>query len=128
MVGLTSFTRLAGACLLGTFVGGFITQPANAQINPFRNYSGPVLSNADINTGREAAAHLLDAPSPHVGASAAWTGPTSGNTGTLTIERIYQQKGNDCRALRSLVRYRDGRERSMLLHTCRVEGRWRLTS
>jgi surface antigen len=87
------------------------------------------LSNADIAAGREAAARLLAIPSPQVGATESWTGPTSGNTGTLVIERIYTQKGNDCRAVRSTVQYRQGgRSRSFLLHTCHVSGKWRLTS
>ena len=128
MLDRTTIARLTGACLVAMIAVGAVTGPAAAQINPFRNYSGPVLSKADITAGREAAARLLEAPSPQVGASEAWTGPTSGNTGTLTIERIYQQHGNDCRALRSLVHYRNGRERSFLLNSCKVGGQWRLAS
>ena len=87
-----------------------------------------MLSKADISAGREAAARLLADANPKVGMSESWTGPTSGNTGTLTIERIYQQRGNDCRAVRSGVDYKAGTHRSFLLQTCNVAGQWRLAS
>jgi hypothetical protein len=116
------------AALLAAAIVALTAAPAAAQINPFRNYSGPVLSKADIAAGREAAARLLAEADPKVGASESWTGPTSGNTGILTIERIYQQRGNDCREVRSNVAYKAGTHRSFLLHTCNVSGRWRLAS
>ena len=100
---------------------------AQAQINPFRNYSGPVLAKADITAGREAAARLLAQPAPQVGAAETWKGPSSGNSGTLTIERIYVQHGRDCRAVRSTVVYRQGTQRSFQLHTCQIDGQWKLT-
>jgi len=125
---LKTLARLAGACLLAAVACSLPLHPAAAQINPFRNYSGPVLAKADIAAGREAAGRLLDAPSPQVGSSEEWTSPTSGNSGTLTIERLYQRDGNNCRAVRSLVHYKNGRERSFLLQTCNVGGRWRLAS
>jgi hypothetical protein len=122
------FRIIPGMWLLTAVIAVFTASPAAAQINPFRNYSGPVLSSADINAGREAAARLLADADPKVGMSESWTGPTSGNTGTLTIERIYNQKGNDCRAVRSNVDYKAGTHRSFLLHTCNVSGQWRLAS
>ena len=76
----------------------------------------------------DAMADLLNAPSPQVGSSEQWTDKASGNSGTLTIERLYQRDGHDRRAVRSLVHYRNGRERSFLLQTCRVNGNWRLAS
>ena len=110
------------------FFAAFAAAPsAQAQINPFRNYSGPVLAKADIAAGREAAARLLANPSPEVGAEETWKGPASGNSGTLTIERIYQQRGHDCRAVRSTVLYRQGTQRSFQLHTCQIAGQWKLT-
>jgi surface antigen len=117
-----------GTAVLVAAIVALSVAPAAAQINPFRNYSGPVLSKADIAAGREAAARLLAEADPKVGTSESWSGPTSGNTGTLTIERIYQQRGNDCRAVRSSVAYKSGTHRSFLLHACNVSGRWRLAS
>ncbi len=117
-----------GATILAAAIVALTAVPAAAQINPFRNYSGPVLSKADIAAGREAVGRLLAEADSKVGASESWTGPTSGNTGTLTIERVYQQRGNDCRAVRSDVTYKAGTHRSFLLHTCNVSGRWRLAS
>jgi surface antigen len=101
---------------------------ATAQINPFRTYRGPVLPKDDLAAGREAAARLLAKPDPTVGMSESWTGPHSGNAGTMTVERVYKQHGNDCRAVRSTVHYKQGNERSFVLSTCHVSGQWRLMS
>ncbi|MBS0641520.1 MAG: hypothetical protein U1E70_01590 [Acetobacteraceae bacterium] len=119
--------RMMALCGLGLGLCVLTAAPAAAQINPFRNYRGPVVSKADIEAAREAAARLLDAPSPHVGAWEPWNGPT-GNSGTLTIERIYRRGGHDCRAVQSDVRYRAGETRNFLLQACNVDGRWRLAS
>lgn len=119
--------RLAVLSGLGVATGAMLASPAMAQINPFRNYRGPVVSKADIEAARQAAARLLDAPSPQVGAWEPWNGPT-GNSGTLTIERVFRQRGLDCRAVQSDVRYRDGQTRSLVLNACQVDGRWRLAS
>ncbi len=99
---------------------------ARAQINPFRGYSGPVLSKADLEAGRAAARRLLDDPKPSVGMSEAWTGPSSGNRGTVTVEKIYRQNDHDCRAIRSSVVYKDDSKRSFLLKTCQIAGKWKL--
>jgi surface antigen len=99
---------------------------AHAQINPFRSYRGPTLSQADLDEGTKAAARLLgDNPKP-VGTVETWTGPKSGNRGTLTVERAYQRDGQPCRAIRSRVTYKSGTQRTFLLDTCRVAGQWKL--
>ncbi len=119
--------RIVPVCLaLGVTV--LFAAPASAQLNPFRGYRGPVLSADDIQAGREAAARLLAQKPAKVGASQFWVGARSGNTGTLTIERIFRQQDRDCRAVRSKVEYKAGTERSFVLTICQVSGEWRLVS
>jgi surface antigen len=100
---------------------------AHAQINPFRGYKGPVLSKADLEQGMQAADKLLKADGAKVGASEAWTGPTSGNSGTLTVQSAFERKGSTCRSLRSVVEYKAGTKRTWTLNVCRVaNGDWKL--
>lgn len=120
--------RTVGLGLLGGLTLLGMASAAQAQINPFKNYNGPVLTKADYAAGREAAIRLLGTTPPPVGASESWAGPTSGNHGTLTVERAYRQRNLDCRAVRSKVDYKAGRERSLLLNTCQIDGKWKLTS
>jgi hypothetical protein len=100
---------------------------ADAQINPFRGYKGPVLTKADLDQGRQAADRLLNADAGKVGASETWTGPTSGNSGTLTVQSAFERKGNTCRSLRSVVNYKAGTTRTWTLNVCRLaNGEWKL--
>ena len=99
---------------------------AYAQLNPFRGYNGPTLAKPDIDAGRVAADRLLGSDPKPVGTVETWTGPTSGNSGTLTVERTYQKQGHQCSALRSRVTYKEGTDRSSLLQVCRVGGQWKL--
>ncbi len=119
-----AFVPLAAAALLAATA--LLPKPARAQINPFRNYSGPVLSREDRAAGREAAERLLAAPSPQVGAWESWTGATSGNSGVVEIERIYRRNGLDCRTIRSTVQFKAGSDRAVVLQACNVGGRWKL--
>jgi hypothetical protein len=100
---------------------------AHAQINPFRGYKGPVLTKADLDQGRQAADRLLNADAAKVGASETWTGPTSGNSGTLTVQSTFERQGNTCRSLRSVVNYKAGTKRNWTLNVCRLpNGEWKL--
>ncbi|HVZ09412.1 hypothetical protein [Rhodopila sp.] len=125
---LTRSTGALAACALLAAAWLLAPGAAQAQINPFRSCRGPVLSQADRAAGREAAERLLAQPSPEVGASETWQGPTSGNGGSFTVERLFQQNGHDCRAVRASVHFKQGRERSFVLNACKVDDRWRIAS
>ena len=100
---------------------------AHAQINPFRDNKGPVLSKADLEQGNQAADKLLKADEGKVGASETWTGPSSGNSGTLTVQSAFERKGNTCRSLRSVVNYKNGKKRTWNLNVCRQpNGDWKI--
>src|SRR4051794_35106599 len=74
------------AAVLPLFVTVWLS-PAHGQINPFRGYRGPTLTREDLDAGRAAAQKLLESDQPSVGQAESWTGPTTGNHGTLTIRR-----------------------------------------
>ena len=100
---------------------------AHAQINPFRGYKGPQLTKADLEQGMQAADKLLKPDEAKVGASETWTGPTSGNSGTLTVQSAFERKGNTCRSLQSVVNYKAGTKRTWTLNVCRIaNGDWKL--
>ena len=124
---LTRRPALVGpGCLILLAALACLPMSARAQVNPFRPFHGPTLPRADLDAGKQAASRLLGADPKPVGATETWTGPTSGNSGVLTIERAYQRQGHVCRAVRSRIIYKQGTERSFLLQACRVGGRWRL--
>jgi hypothetical protein len=102
---------------------------ADAQINPFRGYRGPVLSKQDLAAGRAAAGKLLNEDHAEIGRSEDWTGPTSGNEGTITVQRAFKRQGMECRALRSEIRYKSNpaAPRTLNLDVCRIHnGEWKL--
>ena len=119
-------TLVGPRCLILLAALACLPMSAHAQVNPFHGYRGPTLSRPDLDAGRQAAGRLLGADPKPVGATETWTGSTSGNSGVLTVERVYQRQGHECRAVRSRIIYRQGTERSFLLQACRVGGRWRL--
>jgi hypothetical protein len=102
---------------------------AHAQINPFRGYKGPTLSKEDLETGRAAAGKLLTEDHAQIGKSEDWTGPTSGNQGSISVLKAFKRQGMQCRTLRSEVRYKDSSAppRTFNLDVCRIQsGQWKL--
>ncbi|MDR3529247.1 MAG: RT0821/Lpp0805 family surface protein [Rhodopila sp.] len=114
--------------LLGLLIAVWPTD-ARAQINPFRGYKGPVLPKEDLEAGQAAARKLLTEDQAQVGKAEAWTGPKSGNQGTVSVLRAFKRQGMDCRALKSEVRYREDSSspRTLNLNVCRLpSGEWKL--
>ena len=100
---------------------------AQAQINPFWGYKGPVLTKDDIQQGVQAADKLLRADEAKVGTSEKWNSPTSGNSGTFTVQRAFERKGNTCRSLKFVIDYKTRTRRTWNLDVCRVaNGDWKL--
>ena len=108
------------ALLLGLSVTG------HAQVLGFFGDKSPVLDRADLIQADQAARRLLRPQPAALGTSETWAEPTSGDSGTLTLERAYQSHGRNCRAVRWHDVFKSGAERSLLLDTCLVAGRWRL--
>lgn len=100
---------------------------AHAQINPFRGHGGPTLSKADLQQGMQAVDKLLKEDEGKVGATEKWTGPTSGNSGIMTVQNAFERKGLTCRALKSEVDYKTGKKRTWNLNVCRMpSGDWKI--
>ncbi len=99
---------------------------AQAQITGFFGEQGPFLDGADLVQADMAAQSLLRPHPAALGTSAAWAEPTSGDSGLLTLQRAYQSHGRDCRTVRWHDDSKSGTERTLLLDTCLVSGRWRL--
>ena len=64
-----------------------LSQPAFAQINPFRGSSGTPLSAADIAALTDATNRLLDRPDLVAGGTETWSNPQSGASGTVAAGR-----------------------------------------
>ncbi len=99
---------------------------AQAQINPFRSYKGPVLTQEDRKQASDAVTRLLGNAPPAVGAFETWDGPTSGNSGSLTVERAFRRQNSECRSVRSHVTYKAGNDRTFVLDACLIAGKWKL--
>jgi surface antigen len=91
---------------------------------------GRRLSKEDLASGQAAANKLLTEDQAQVGKTEDWAGPTSGNTGTISIQKAFQRQGMECRGLRSEVRYKKASTSSprvLSLNVCRTKtGEWKL--
>jgi hypothetical protein len=83
-----------------------------------------------LDSGQAAAGKLLNDDQAAMGKSEGWTGPTSGNTGTISVQKTFQRQGMDCRALRSEVHYKktpNAPPRVFNLNVCRIKtGEWKV--
>jgi hypothetical protein len=105
------------------------TPSAQAQINPFRSYSGPTLTKEDISAGSGAFQKLLNREPASVGDTETWIDNNTGNQGKFTLRRIFQRSGMPCRAVASEIAYkRTKTKREFTLTACRVaSGEWKLS-
>jgi surface antigen len=99
---------------------------AHTQANGFFGDKGPFLDRADLVLADQAAIRLLRPQPAAIGTTETWAEPTSGDSGTLTMERAYRSKGRDCRTVGWHDVFKSGVERNFHLDTCLVAGRWRL--
>lgn len=104
-----------------------LSQPALAQINPFRGSRDTPLNAADLAAITEATNRLLDRPQLAAGVTENWSNPQSGVTGTATAGNPVQHKGMACRA----VLYRatvpgHNTPRSRTLTWCKTKNGWKV--
>ncbi len=104
-----------------------LSQPALAQINPFRGSVGTALSAADIAALTDATNRLLDRPQLVAGGTESWSNPESGASGTVTAGNAVQRKGLACR----VVNYRHSipgpaAQRSGTLTWCKTSNGWKI--
>jgi surface antigen len=104
-----------------------LSQPALAQINPFRGSSGTPLNRDDIAALTDATYRLLDQPQLVAGASETWSNPQSGVSGTVTAGSAVKRHGMTCR----LVHYERtvpnrSANRSTSLTRCKTKDGWKI--
>jgi hypothetical protein len=104
---------------------------AQAQINPFRSSKqGAGLTNADVGM-LEAAVEQLNSTNPlHVGDSQDWSNSDTGNSGKVTVTRLFQSGGMACHGMRYDLSYKDKRPPAQLmLNWCKTAaGEWKIKS
>jgi surface antigen len=104
-----------------------LSQPALAQINPFRGTRGTPLDADDIAALTDASNRLLDRPHLAAGNAETWTNPKSGASGTATAGKPVQRKGLACRAVvyRTTMRG-EQTPRSRTLTWCKTKNGWKI--
>ena len=101
-----------------------LSQPALAQINPFRGSGGTPLNRGDIAALTDATYRLLDQPQLVAGASETWSSPQSGVSGTVTAGSAVKRHGLACRVVQVREdRAQPHREPQYHAHPVQDEGR-----
>ena len=104
---------------------------ADAQINPFRSSrQANGLSKEDVAMVTDATGRLNQKDPIHVGDSEDWSNPASGNSGKVTVTRLFTSLGMACHAVRYDLSYKAPRSpRSYNANWCRTKtGEWKLKS
>lgn len=102
-----------------------------AQINPFRSSrQGTGLSTADVNMIEGAVEHLNSTEPLQVGASQDWSNPDSGNSGKVTVTRLFQSGGMPCHGMRYDLSYKMKRPTAhYTVNWCKIKsGEWKIKS
>jgi surface antigen len=105
------------------------TQPARAQINPFRGAFANRLTNDDFQMLNDAASELLGHDPLTVGATEGWRNPKSGSSGTVEVTRNFKHGAYVCHALRYTVLPGGAGGLSTsrtMLNWCKTEAGWKI--
>jgi surface antigen len=106
-----------------------LSQPASAQINPFRGTRATPLNADDIAALTDATNRLLDRPELTTGAKDTWSNPKSGASGTVTAGTAAKRHGLACRVMHyGLVVPGPHSERDRTLTWCKTHDGWKLGS
>ncbi len=104
---------------------------SQAQINPFRSSrQGTGLTKADVNMIEEAVDHLNSTEPLHVGKSQDWANPDSGNSGKVTVTRLFQSGGMVCHGMRYDLAYKVKHSTAhYTVNWCKTKsGEWKIKS
>jgi len=103
------------------------SQPALAQINPFRGSKATPLSGEDIAALTEATNRLLDRPQLTAGETEPWSNPKSGASGIATAGAAVQRKGFACRMVTYEATVPGPRpQRKANLTWCKTKDGWKI--
>jgi surface antigen len=104
-----------------------LSQPAFAQINPFRGSRGTPLNAGDIAALTDATNRLLDQPQLSAGANETWSNAQSGGSGTVTAGDATRRKGLACRVMRYQITMPGANpNRSATLTWCKTTNGWKI--
>jgi len=102
-----------------------------AQINPFRSSreSGG-LSKADVDMLSAATGRVNNMDPIHVGDAEDWSNPDSGNSGKVTVTRLFRSGGLACHGLRYDFSFKAQRPpRTYAVDWCKTKaGEWKIKS
>ena len=83
-----------------------VSGPCLAQVNPFgSNPNDTLLTDEDWRLVSEATVSLNRTPDAAAGETRAWTDAASGNSGKVTLTRVFESKGTTCHALRYAISF-----------------------
>ena len=104
--------------------------PAAAQFIPAPmgpNIVPESLTHDDVTALSAASAKLYTAETVAVGAVEAWTNPKSGNSGVVTIARVFERNGMPCREIVHRIKLVREGEQTYHFNRCRIAtGEWKL--
>nr|WP_294557165.1 RT0821/Lpp0805 family surface protein [uncultured Rhodopila sp.] len=103
----------------------------SAQINPFRSSSRATgLTNADVGMLFTTAGLVNKNEPVKVGDTQDWSNPTSGNSGKVTVTRLFHYSGMECHSLRYDLTFKaSNAPRTYNVDWCKTKtGEWKIKS
>jgi surface antigen len=99
---------------------------AAAQVNPFGDSLD--LEETDIAMLQAAANALFQDDDAAIGQSEAWNNPETGNSGTVSVVRLFEHGGLPCKRLQHTIKQKGRADRSIYQFArCRTsDGSWKL--
>jgi hypothetical protein len=121
---LSPFVMAVGLLLLGSGL-------CMAQMDPFGwDPNTKLLTDEDWHQVWEGTVNLNRAPAAAVGETRAWSNPASGNSGKVTLTRVFESNGMPCHALTYALSFSEQPvPQEYNFNWCRVSnGQWRIAS
>ena len=98
--------------------------PGYSQTNPFPRDIG--LTKQDMTMLRDAAKKLYTNESAAVGASESWNNAESGNSGTVTVIKLFKYKESPCKQIRHDITVKGQADvKHYKVKWCQVGGEWK---
>ena len=108
-----------------------VSGPCIAQINPFGwDPNTALLTDEDWRLVWEGTVSLNRTPDATVGETRAWTDATSGNSGKVTLTRVFESNGAPCHTLRYAISFSEHpAPQDYNFNWCRTPGgQWKIAS
>lgn len=117
------FSSLCGAMVLMACI--LFSVPGYSQTNPFPRDIG--LTKQDLVMLHDAAKKLYTNESAAVGATESWRNEESGDSGTVTVVKLFQYKGSPCKQIRHDITVKGHADvKHYRSKWCNVGGEWKM--